>query len=262
MKKDNILFKLTGLPPEQIAATLISNPRAYMALKGAVAEKHLENMMTKLVVEKKIHSFRKGFGDFEKDFYIKRSAKDREVSLECKNVQVINLSNYELRQAYLKFLVGHKYIKELEIALELIDSKKSHELLKNLPIDLRESGLARYSFSRFLSDIKGPIIEKEEAKYLNKFAKNPISIDFQRTRNSRDSTVGVDNMSARFYRKDEIDLVGACLFSRTLEWDFVFCESSRLDIHKKYSNCFSNSLSLNPNYWQCSLEGILKKIKK
>ncbi len=261
MKTNNNLFKLTGLPPEQLADTLISNPRAYMALKGAVAEKHLQNMLERFVDEKKIHSFRKGLGDFEKDFYIKRSAKDREISLECKNVQVINLSNHELRHAYLKFLVNKKYMEELKIALDLVDSKKSNELLKSLPIDLRESGLARYSFSRFLANIEKPIKTKEEENYLKKFDRNPISIDFQRTRNSRDITEGIDNMSARFYRSDEIDLVGACLFSRTLEWDFVFCESGYFDPHKKHDKCFSNSLILNPKNWKVNLADVLKKIR-
>lgn len=260
MNNNDLLFRLTGLSPEQVGETLLSNPRAYMALKGAVAEKHLHNMLTKMVDEKKIYSFRKGIGDFEKDFYIKRSSKDRELALECKNVQVINISTFEIRSKYLRFLLTNKFVERFEHDLDLMDSKLSLECIKSLSIELRESGLARYSFSKFIANVEGPISNIGDKEYLKKFSANPISIDFQRTRNSRDGT-DEDNKSARFYQEKEIDLVGACLFSRTLEWDFVFCSSQHFERHKKFKNCYSNSLILHPEFWQTDLSKILKSLK-
>lgn len=43
------LDALTGLTDDELADVLIDNPRAYMAVKGAVAEKHLEKILSKHV---------------------------------------------------------------------------------------------------------------------------------------------------------------------------------------------------------------------
>ncbi len=70
MSKKTSLFSLTGLAQDQLAEVLVENPRAYMAVKGAVAEKHLEILLTDLQNNGAVTSFRKGRGDFEKDFYV------------------------------------------------------------------------------------------------------------------------------------------------------------------------------------------------
>ena len=43
--KNITLEKLTGLSDQDLADVFAKNPRAYMAVKGAVAEKHLENVL-------------------------------------------------------------------------------------------------------------------------------------------------------------------------------------------------------------------------
>jgi hypothetical protein len=260
MDTKDLLFRLTGLPSDEVGETLLSNPRAYMSLKGAVAERHLFNLLTNLATEGRIHSFRKGFGDFEKDFYLRKSKSSREISLECKNVQVITTSTLELQKAYLTFLVSNNYIDRKKDHISSLDSKALKQEFAQLPIDLRESGLARYKFSRDLARIDSKIPNGKEEFYLKNFQKNPISIDFQRTRNSRD-VKEKDNKSARFYHESEIEIVGACLFTRTLEWDFVFCSAKFLSRHKKYRDCYSNSLIIDPTKWICDLGTVLEKIK-
>lgn len=48
--KNNItLEKLTGLSDQDLAGVFTKNPRAYMAVKGAVAEKHLENLLVQFL---------------------------------------------------------------------------------------------------------------------------------------------------------------------------------------------------------------------
>ena len=44
----NKLFKLCGLSPDELADALENNPRAYMAVKGAVAEVHLNKYFVEL----------------------------------------------------------------------------------------------------------------------------------------------------------------------------------------------------------------------
>jgi hypothetical protein len=260
MKKHDLLLQLTGLNSDELGHTLLSNPRAYMALKGAVAESHLENLLTKLKFEKKIFDFRKGIGDFEKDFYIKRHSKDRELALECKNVEVIKLNTHSVRSLYLRYLKDNNLVAKFEHDLEAIDARMSIECMKALSIEHRESGLSRYSFSKSVARIDKNIQEIGPLEYLGKFNSFPITIDFQRTRNSRDEDAQ-DNKSARFYKAGEIDLVGACLFTRTLSWDFVFCSADKFQRHRKYPDSYSNSLALNPKDWELDLIQVIKRIK-
>jgi hypothetical protein len=88
--------------------------------------------------------------------------------------------------------------------------------------------------------------------YLNRFNQTPLSIDFQRTRNARDGTKGDGKMN-RFYKKGEVDVVAACLFSRTLKWEFIFCSAKHLPVHPKYSDRYSNRLIINPKHWKANL---------
>ncbi len=65
------LYKLTGFQGEsEIAEVLFENPRAYMALRGAIAEKHLEKLLEQWKANGDIREFRAAAGDFDKDFYI------------------------------------------------------------------------------------------------------------------------------------------------------------------------------------------------
>jgi hypothetical protein len=254
---DSKLFLLTGLKPLELAEVLDQNPRAYMALKGAVAEKHLEQYLRTMVESGHISSFRSGSGDFEKDFYIKVNGEGREYALECKNVEVIKNSTKKAIRSYLRFLRDFDVVDDKIPTDGELDNMSRAELdviHNQLPSHIRESGLERYKFSEHvcgLSDVA--LVELKAKEYLSCFSEYPISIDFQRTRNSQDTEDG-DSKKQRKYRSDEIDLVGACLFSRTLKWEFVFTHALNLPRHDKYPDRYTNNLKINPSLWQKDLE--------
>ena len=257
MKTKNItLEKLTGLSAQDLADVFAKNPRAYMAVKGAVAEKHLENLLFSYKQKGKIKNFKSASGDFDKDFYV-TLLNNKTISLECKNVQVLNTSSKKILPQYIKFLIEREYLEEdwlintfkhmskkselstystrqinsLDQCLELIFNKKlkSTELLKYFPQELRESGVPRYEFSASMVK-ETNIFNITIDSFIKQFDLNPLTIDFQRTRNS--TNADGDNRKQRLYRTDEIDVVGACLFSRTMRWQFIFGHSSRFAIHK------------------------------
>jgi len=261
------LYRLTGLSTKDLADTLAKNPRAYMALKGAVAEKHLCIKLETLLAEKKIESFRSGSGDFEKDFYVKVKNIKREIIIECKNVQVINVSTITTKKNYLDFLYRNQYLDNPQYknilpkkykSFSELSAEEVKEAFKLLSLDLRESGLPRYSFSRNLSriDSLGRLANTNSKKYLSAFESAPITIDFQRTRNSRDEGKE-DNRSNRFYQVGEFDMVAACLFSRTLEWDFIFCSAKKLIRHTRYNEHYTNAVQINPNDWTTDINTVL-----
>ena len=103
MSEQPTLYELSGLSPEDLAQVLSSNPRAYMAVKGAVAEKHLDIFLQSMVEQNLIAQYRLGEGDFEKDFYI--TLRDgTEKIIECKNVQVISISGFSTKNLCDNFL--------------------------------------------------------------------------------------------------------------------------------------------------------------
>lgn len=271
------LEKLTGLSNDDLADVFSRNPRAYMAVKGAVAEKHLEILLSDYVRQGVIKSFISASSDFDKDFCVTLN-DNKIITLECKNVQVLNTSSKKLLPAYIKFLVEKGYLKatwlietfkniaqegaiietnrkvnSLEEILEVIileKAKTSAELIKFFPQELRESGVPRYEFSASL--VKHTDISNLDAKsFLNQFQDNPLSIDFQRTRNSTDKEG--DNRKQRLYCTNEIDVVGACLFSRTMKWQFLFGHSRHFTIHNKYEDRYANKFVLEPGKWSFNL---------
>jgi hypothetical protein len=281
MANNNItLAKLTGLSEQDLAEVFTKNPRAYMAVKGAVAEKHLEKLLLEYQADGKIKGFTTASGDFDKDFYVVLN-NGKKISLECKNIQVLSTSNKTLVSQYINFLVDKRYLDEswlketisnliksggillepesnssidsLEDIFKLILSQKAKtttEIYKSFPQDLRESGVPRYEFSSSLikeSDaFKGNI-----DTFITQFDDLPLSIDFQRTRNSTDDDG--DTKKQRFYRLDEIDVVGACLFSRTMKWQFVFGHSRHFAIHKKYDDRYANKFLITKGHWSTDL---------
>lgn len=261
------LLQLTGLSEKQFSEVLAKNPRAYMAVKGAVAEKHLELYIEQLVREQRITSFKSAEGDFDKDFYLTLN-DDKEVTLECKNVQVLDVNNSNKNRIirYLLFLHNEEYINvealdgvnnisTLEEDLEQKSTKDVKNILKQLPQELRESGIPRYQFSRSL--IKYDSIQNNNNhNFISQFNEFKLTIDFQRTRNSTDQDG--DTKAQRFYRTDEIDLVGACLFSRTMKWEFVFGHSFTFDRHKNYSDRYSNNLIIKSDYWKGNIMDIIE----
>lgn len=286
MKTKNItLEKLTGLSAQDLADVFAKNPRAYMAVKGAVAEKHLENLLFSYKQSGKIKSFKSASGDFDKDFYV-TLLNNKTISLECKNVQVLNTSSKKILPQYIRFLIKRRYLEEdwlidtfkhmskknelltgskgqinsLDQCLDLIFNKKlkkSTELLKYFPQELRESGVPRYEFSASMvqeTDIFNIMINS----FIKQFELNPLTIDFQRTRNSTDGDG--DNRRQRLYRTDEIDIVGACLFSRTMRWQFIFGHSSQFAIHKIYKDRYANKFVIKEEKWSTNLLSSLNNI--
>ena len=278
MTSNNItLDKLTGLSDQELADVFAKNPRAYMAVKGAVAEKHLEKVLIGYRDQGLINSFKSDSGDFDKDFYVTLN-DGREVSLECKNVQVLNTGAKKLLPGYIKFLVENNYLtqdwllatvrnlaqgggildanQKLDTLQEILNeivaqkAKTSNELFKAFPQELRESGVPRYEFSSSL--VSEPDITRIGVnQFLEQFSDYPLTIDFQRTRNSTDNDGNTRRQ--RLYRTDEIDIVGACLFSRTMHWQFVFGHSRHFEIHKNYEDRFANKFLIEPLKWSYNL---------
>lgn len=260
MKQVDKLKQLCGLEPNELAEVLENNPRAYMAVKGAVAEKHLDNYFMNLKDEGKISSFRMAQNDFEKDFYV-TLIDGREVIIECKNVEVLKINTKADYLSYFKFLQSKKGLFEGKAfkSKKEYTSEKLKKQFNSLPQRLKESGIPRYEFSE--NQITNSSIHEglEESEFLDQFKNAPLTIDFQRTRNSRDDVnSGEDSKAARFYKLDEIDVVGACLFTRTLKWEFVFGSRESLIVHKDYENRYSNRLKLDPQKWHYNFLDTIK----
>lgn len=272
------LDKLTGLSDQDLADVFARNPRAYMAVKGAVAEKHLENVLRGYKHSGKIYDFRCAGGDFDKDFYVTLNNKEV-ISLECKNVQVLNTNSKKLLPSYIQFLIennylqqdwlvqtfksfaqnggvlidGHKEINNLHDFLKIIlqeKAKTTSDFFRHFPQELRESGVPRYEYSASLiREANAHNIKAED--FIRQFSSHPLTIDFQRTRNSTDKEG--DTRRQRLYRVGEIDVVGACLFSRTMNWQFIFGHSRHFVKHRSYEERYTNKFAIEEGKWSSDL---------
>ena len=277
------LKKLTGLSSQELANVLVKNPRAYMAVKGAVAEKHLKKLLVDYKENRKIKGFENAKGDFDKDFYVTLK-NNKTISLECKNIQVLNIGSKKIFPEYIKFLVQNKYLDEswlidtfrsmirdrgillkegrrinnLHDLLELILEEKartSTDFLNYFPQNLKDSGISRYDFSSLMVKTTN-IFNIDINSFIGQFSNNPLTIDFQRTRNSTDKDG--DTRRQRLYKKGEIDVVGACLFSRTMKWQFIFGHSRHFDVHRNYNDRYANKLVIKEGKWSPCLLSCLK----
>ena len=254
------LLKLCGLTPNELAEVLENNPRAYMAVKGAVAEEHLRKYLNELGNDGLISGVKTAQSDFDKDFYVKLF-DGREVAIECKNIEVLKTNNS--KTAYLEYFTYLQ--KEFDLfpqhSFQSIDDYKISEfkgLYSSLPKNLRESGIPRYEYSASKINQKSVHGELNAQQFLSQFDNLPLTIDFQRTRNSSNKKEEInDPKTNRFYQLDEIDVVAACLFSRTMNWEFVFGSRASLIIHPKHKNHYSNRLRLYPNLWNTNILDIL-----
>lgn len=235
---DSSLTKLTGLTPSDLADTLIANSRAYMALRGAVAEKHLWNHLENLKSTGKIESYRKGKSDSDKDFYVRTKKTTSEIVVECKNVEVIKIKKSD-KERYFKFVS--------DTTLNSPDVSKKYKSYDDLPTEYKQSGIYRYMFSAQDFSGKGlPNTKEALGKYLSA-ASRPLTIDFQRTRNSSNGS-GEAVPTNRFYEKTEIDVLAICLFSRTLHWEFVFVPNQNFPVHPKYDGHYHNKFIVSPEH--------------
>jgi len=259
------LYQATGLTPQELAEVLQNNPRAYMAVRGAVAEKHLDKVLDGLCQAGGINSYRRSAGDSEKDFYLQ--VGNNTYTIECKNVEAIKTQkNQGTKVSYIEYLAEKGYIsslfidnfmKEIHMAHEGIEMLSSSELksfFKQLPQKYRESSFVKYEYSA--SKVPCPqlgILSDDE--FVAQFNDFPITIDFQRTRNSTDEDGGTRRN--RYYRVGEIDIVAACLFSRTMEWKFLYARAEEFERHKDYPDRYSNKLRLQPGLWTSNLQDLI-----
>jgi hypothetical protein len=258
------LYEATGLTPQELAEVFQQNPRAYMAVRGAVAEKHLRKVLDNLIQQGNIDGYRRASGDMDKDFYLQ--AGGNSMTLECKNVEVIKITNKESKVSYVEYLANQGYISSLiienilhEISLSgsSVQDLSSSDLVgffNQLPQEYRESGLVKYQYSA--SRVQQPYLgQLSDHEFIAQFNGFPITIDFQRTRNSTDEDG--DTRRNRYYKVGEIDIVAACLFSRTMEWNFLYAKAENFVRHNQYSDRYSNKLKLEAGIWTSDLVALI-----
>jgi hypothetical protein len=251
----------TGLTGSDLSEVFQNNPRAYMAVRGAVAEKHLEILLTEMVRRGEISGFQSASGDMDKDFYL--NVNGHTISLECKNVEVSKLGNMPTLVNYLNYLHANGEISLNEItnrlnfnvtSLNELNGTDLKLVFAQCPQKFRESGLARYQYSA--SQVASPSLGYlSDADYVNQFNNSPLTIDFKRTRNSTDESG--NTRRNRFYRREEIDIVAACLFSRTMEWKFLFARAENFPLHPEFPERYSDKLILAPNVWSSDLSRVM-----
>lgn len=88
-----------------------------------------------------------------------------------------------------------------------------------------------------------------------------MTVDFMRTRYQK-----TGKPSARFYSKSEFEVLAACVFNQTGEWNFRFIATARLDRHPSYADRLTNKVSLGPStryhkHWQDDLRSALKMVR-
>ncbi len=257
--EDNTLMILTGLTPIELAKTLYENPRSYMAIRGAVSEYHLGSYLNDLLKRGDLIDLRTGNNDSEKDFYIKTS--HGEFIIECKNVEVIKITTATKLREYFKFLIASKNISEKELiqfnthkvkSLKEIKDSSLKNLLYGLPQKLRESSIPRYQFSSDYAGIAEKNLTENFKDYLKSFEKDPMSIDFRKTRHSNE--VKDKNIKEnRYYKIGEIDVIAACLFTRTLKWEFIFCATKNLLKNNQFQDRYSNKIIIQSDDWTSNI---------
>ncbi len=260
------LLEATGLEPDEVADVLQQNPRAYMAVRGAVAERHLHKILQRYRENGKIEILRTASGDMDKDFYV--SVGGRDVVIECKNVEVIKLTTKIEKISYIDYLIksglyGREDLAEAmgraECSSNVIldcSAKEVGDVFKRLPQSFRESGLPKYRFSA-TNVAQASLGRLSDEDFLNQFSGSPLTIDFQRTRNSTDGDG--DTKRKRYYKAGEIDIVAACLFSRTLEWRFLYATVDNFERHKIYEDRYANGVKLIPGRWTSDLWQLIRK---
>ncbi|EGT3627675.1 hypothetical protein FAP94_14990 [Morganella morganii] len=252
----------TGLSAVELSNVFENNPRAYMAVRGAVAEKHLEKVLNELINIGEIIDIQPASGDLDKDFYL--NVGGRTLSLECKNVEVAKITTKPAICDYLSYLNDNGLIELNETLTELgieeteltrLSLGDLKSIIQSLPQKYRESGITRYQFSA--SNVENPSVGSiRPMEFLEQFHSNVLTIDFKRTRNSTDETG--NTRRNRFYKSDEIDLVAACLFSRTMEWKFLYAKAENFKRHDQYPERYSDKLVLEPGIWTDNLVELIR----
>lgn len=75
-----------------------------------------------------------------------------------------------------------------------------------------------------------------------RLADGTVRVDFQRTRSSK------DDPCTRFYRREDFDVVAACLHPCTERWEFRFALTGAMDPHKRCAGRLSNLVRLDDRW--------------
>ncbi|AGL13718.1 hypothetical protein L083_0208 [Actinoplanes sp. N902-109] len=85
----------------------------------------------------------------------------------------------------------------------------------------------QHDFDVTLVDGRGARVECKNASP-QRYANGDIKVEVQKTRATQGDPAG------RFYRRDQFDVVAACLYAPTGEWRFVYRSTSQMEVHPKF----------------------------
>ncbi len=137
--------------------------------------------------------------------------------------------------------------------LQSMKAKGSIEDFSQIDSDGKPDFWILYSGREFLLECKN--VQKQ----LKGKAK-AITVDFWRTRYQK-----TKGPISRFYHESEFQILAACLFNRTSEWNFRFIRTSVLQRHPDDNTYFSNKVSLESGTpygmeWSSDLLTVLKQL--
>jgi hypothetical protein len=88
-----------------------------------------------------------------------------------------------------------------------------------------------------------------------RLADGTVRVDFQRTRSSK------DDPCSRFYRREDFDVVAACLHPCTERWEFRFALTGAMDPHKRCIGRLSNLVRLDDRWSPDALEAFNRALE-
>lgn len=96
-----------------------------------------------------------------------------------------------------------------------------------------------------------------ECKNVQRGTRGPITIDFWRTR------APIGRPWERYYATDEFQVVAACLWNRTGNWEFRYAATVELPRHPSFTDRLTNKQTVEPSapgLWTPDLIGLLSRL--
>lgn len=87
----------------------------------------------------------------------------------------------------------------------------------------------------------------------DRLADGTVRLDFQKTRVSK------GDRCTRYYRRDEFDLIAACLHAVTEQWEFVYALPQELDAHDECPGRLNHRVRLDQR-WNANAQNMLAKV--